>query len=62
MADRFLVWLSAGVLIAGVSAATVAGAGAAAAQDGAEAGADGNTTSQSTDSTGQSGFGRFQGA
>ena len=52
MAGRFLVWLGAGVLTAGVSAATVAGAGVATAQDGAGAATDGNTTSQSTDSTG----------
>ena len=50
MSDRFLVWLSAGVLTAGVSAATVVGAGVATAQDGAGAGTDGNTTSQSSDS------------
>ena len=50
MSDRILVWLSAGVLTAGVSAATVAGAGVATAQDGAGAGADGHTTSQSSDS------------
>ena len=50
MSDRFLVWLSAGVLTAGVSAATVVGAGVATAQDGAGAGADGHTTSQSSDS------------
>ena len=31
MVDRFLVWLSAGVVTAGVSAAMVAGAGIAAA-------------------------------
>ena len=50
MSDRFLVWLSAGVLTAGVSAATVVRRrrGDSAGRRGA--GADGNTTSQSSDS------------
>lgn len=35
MADRFSIWVGAGLLAAGVSAATLAGAGVAAADDGA---------------------------
>lgn len=45
MVDRFLVWVSAGILTAGVSAATIAGAGLAAAEDGA-AGVGGKTLAQ----------------
>jgi pimeloyl-ACP methyl ester carboxylesterase len=47
MSDRFLVWVGAGMLAAGVSAATVAGAGVACADDGATAGK-GTGTSHST--------------
>jgi hypothetical protein len=46
MANRFLTRLGAGVLAAGVSASTLAGAGLAIAEDGAASGSDG-TTSQS---------------
>lgn len=52
MVDRFLVWLSAGVITAGVSAAMVAGAGVAIAEDGSDAGGTGTSqsTSESTES------------
>lgn len=57
MADRFLVWVSAGILSIGVLAATIAGAAAAAAQDGAGSGTGtsisaetSNTTDTQTDS------------
>ena len=40
MVDRFLVWLGAGVVTAGMSVAMVTGAGVAVAEDGA-ASADG---------------------
>ena len=46
MTDRILAWLSAGILAAGVSAATIAGAAMAAADD--DAGANATTSSQST--------------
>lgn len=52
MADRWLAWLSAGVLTAGVSAATIAGAGSATAEDGATPGAGADTTSEAADPTG----------
>lgn len=52
MADRFLVWVSTGILAAGVSAATLSGAGVAIAEDGEAAGAGTDTTSESVDSDG----------
>ena len=41
MVDRFLVWLSAGVITAGISAVVVAGAGVAVATDGTSSDGDG---------------------
>ncbi|HET6735416.1 hypothetical protein [Mycobacterium sp.] len=51
MACRFVVWVSAGILTAGLSAALIAGAGVAAAEteNGSDAG--GATSSESTNST-----------
>lgn len=51
MLDRFLLWLSAGVVTAGVSMAMVAGAGFAVADDGTPSGAGGGTSSESSNST-----------
>jgi hypothetical protein len=53
MLDRFLLWLSAGVVTAGVSMAMVAGAGFAVADDGTPSGAGGGTSSESSNSTGK---------
>ena len=53
MFDRSLVWLSAGVVAAGVSMAMVGGAGIAAADDGATAKGDAGTSSESSNSTGK---------
>ena len=47
MADRILAWLGAGILTAGMSVATIAGAGLAIADDGASAGNGGDTASAS---------------
>ncbi|HET6735417.1 alpha/beta hydrolase fold domain-containing protein [Mycobacterium sp.] len=52
MTDRFSLWLGAGVVTAGVSAATIAGAGLAAADDGSAAGTGEKTTSESSNSPG----------
>ena len=52
MVDRFLVWLSAGVVTAGVSAAMVVGAGIAAAETGSPGSdAKGTTSAESTKPT-----------
>ena len=52
MVDRFLVWLSAGVVTAGVSAAMVVGAGIAAAETGSPGSdATGTTSAESTKPT-----------
>ena len=52
MVDRFLVWLSAGVVAAGVSAAMVVGAGIAAAETGSPGSdAKGTTSAESTKPT-----------
>jgi hypothetical protein len=53
MFDRFLVWLSAGVVTAGVSIAMVAGAGLALADDGQTSGAGKGTSSESSNSAGK---------
>ena len=53
MFDRSLVWLSAGVVAAGVSMAMVGGAGIAAADDGATAKGDAGTSSESSNSIGK---------
>jgi hypothetical protein len=50
MVDRFLVWLSAGIVATGLSAATLAGAGVAIATEGAAGDAGGTTSSESTNS------------
>jgi hypothetical protein len=50
---RFLLWLSAGVVTAGVSMAMVAGAGFAVADDGSPSGAGGGPSSQSSNSSGK---------
>jgi hypothetical protein len=52
MVDRFLVWLSTGVITAGISAAVVAGAGIAVATDGTSSDSDGAKTSESSDNAG----------
>ena len=52
MVDRFLVWLGASVVTAGVSAALLAGAGVAMATDGESSDGGDTTTSESSDSTG----------
>lgn len=52
MVDRFLVWLGAGVVTAGVSAAMIAGAGLAVADESSPSGAGGATSSESSNSTG----------
>lgn len=51
MLNRFLVWLGAGVVAAGMTAAVAAGAGAAAADTGSESGGGGATSSVSAKST-----------
>ncbi|KUI22808.1 hypothetical protein AU193_11035 [Mycobacterium sp. GA-1285] len=51
MADRFLMWLRAGVVTAGLSAALLAGAGAAVADDGSTSDAGGTTSSGSSKTT-----------
>ncbi len=51
MVDRFLVWLGAGVVTAGMSAAMIAGAGLAAADDGSASGTRGGASSESSNST-----------
>jgi pimeloyl-ACP methyl ester carboxylesterase len=51
MVDRFVVWLSAGIVAAGLSAATLAGAGVAIATEDASPDGDGTTTSESSNST-----------
>ncbi|ULE33920.1 alpha/beta hydrolase [Mycobacterium sp. IDR2000157661] len=48
MVDRFLVWVSAGVITAGMSAAMVAGAGVAIADDASSAGGQGSSESSET--------------
>ncbi len=48
MVDRFLVWLGAGVVTAGMSAGMLAGAGVAVADTGSGTDAGGTTSSQST--------------
>lgn len=50
MVDRFLMWLSAGVVTAGMSAAMVASAGAAIADDGSSSSAGGTSSSESSNS------------
>lgn len=50
MVDRFLMWLSAGVVTAGMSAAMVAGAGVAIADDGSSSNAGGTSSSESSNS------------
>jgi hypothetical protein len=52
MVDRFLVWLGAGVITAGVSVALIAGAGLAVADDGSASSAGGDTSSESSNSNG----------
>lgn len=52
MGDRFLVWLSAGIVTAGASMAMVAGAGLAVADD-ASTGSDKTSSSESSNSTGK---------
>jgi pimeloyl-ACP methyl ester carboxylesterase len=51
MVDRFLVWVGAGVVAAGVSVAMIAGAGLAVADDGSPSSAGGDTSSESTNSS-----------
>ncbi len=51
MVDRFLVWLSAGMVTAGVAAAMVAGAGVASADSPPGSDAKGTTSAESTKST-----------
>ncbi|MGE2718347.1 alpha/beta hydrolase [Mycolicibacterium celeriflavum] len=51
MVDRFLMWLSAGVVTAGMSAAMLVGAGVAVADDGPSSGAGASDTSESSNST-----------
>jgi pimeloyl-ACP methyl ester carboxylesterase len=51
MVDRFLVWLGAGVVAAGVSVAMIAGAGLAVADDSPPSSFGGDTSSESTNST-----------
>lgn len=53
MIDRFLAWLGAGLLTAGVSAALIAGGGVAAAETESVSDAAGATSSESTNSTGK---------
>jgi hypothetical protein len=48
MVDRFVVWLGAGIVTAGISAAMLAGTGVAVADTGSGTGAGGTTSSQST--------------
>jgi hypothetical protein len=55
MVDRFLVWLGAGAVTVGVSAALVAGAGVAMATDGDSSDGGGTKTSESSDSPGSNG-------
>ncbi|OBK73081.1 alpha/beta hydrolase [Mycobacterium sp. 1164985.4] len=50
MVDRFLMWLSAGVVAAGMSAAMVAGAGVAIAEDGSSSDGGGTSSSESSNS------------
>ncbi|KUI45010.1 hypothetical protein AU197_12170 [Mycobacterium sp. IS-1590] len=50
MVDRFLMWVRAGVVTAGLSAAVLAGAGAAIADDGSSSDSGGSTTSESSNS------------
>ena len=50
MVDRFLVWMGAGVVTAGVTAALLAGAGVATATDGDSSDGGGTKTSESTNS------------
>lgn len=50
MVDRFLLWLRVGVVTAGVSAAMLAGAGLAVADDSSTSGAGGGTSSESSNS------------
>lgn len=52
MVDRFLVWLGAGVVTAGVSAAMIGGAGLAVADEGSPSGTGGATSSESSNSAG----------
>ena len=51
MVDRFFVWVGAGVVTAGISAATLAGAGVAIATEGASPDTGASTTSESPNST-----------
>ena len=53
MIDRFLVWMSTGVVIAGVTAAVVAGAGVAMATDADANDGGGTATSEASDSPGK---------
>lgn len=48
MVDRFLMWLGAGVVAAGMSAATLVGAGVSIADDGSSPGSGGSDTSESS--------------
>ncbi|WP_094287680.1 hypothetical protein [Mycobacterium lehmannii] len=50
MVDRFLIWVRAGVVTAGLSAAVLAGAGAAIADDGSSSDGGGSTASESSNS------------
>lgn len=50
MADRYLRWLSAGVVTAGLSAAMLVGAGAAIADDGSASDTGGSTSAESSNS------------
>ncbi|MGV0603994.1 alpha/beta hydrolase [Mycolicibacterium sp. XJ1904] len=50
MVDRFLVWLRAGIVTAGLSAAILAGAGAAIADDGSSSDGGGSSASESSNS------------
>jgi acetyl esterase/lipase len=52
MVDRFLVWMGAVMVTAGVSAAMIAGAGLAVADEGSPSGAGGATSSESSNSAG----------
>lgn len=51
MVDRFVAWLSAGIVATGLSAATLAGAGVAVATEGAAGDGGGTTSAESANST-----------
>ncbi len=62
MFNRFLLWLSACVVAAGVSTAMVAGAGLAFADDGTTSGTGSGSSSQSSNSTGKKADSRKEGS